>query len=54
MANFELNSLDNIKDISFNVLFRTFQLNFQHISVTRCDMITTFQYRQQDKKNIKT
>jgi hypothetical protein len=26
--------LDNKKDISLNVLFRTFQVNFQDISVT--------------------
>jgi uncharacterized protein (UPF0248 family) len=32
---FELNPLDNKKDISIYVLFRTFQVNFQDISVTR-------------------
>jgi hypothetical protein len=31
---FELNPLDNKKDISLYVLFRTFQVNFQDISVT--------------------
>ena len=30
----ELNPLDNKKDISLYVLFRTFQVNFQDISVT--------------------
>ena len=32
---FELNSLENKKDISLYVLFRTFQVNFQDISVTQ-------------------
>ena len=32
---FELNPLDNKKDISLYVLFRTFQVNFQDISVTQ-------------------
>ena len=31
---YELNPLDNKKDISLYVLFRTFQVNFQDISVT--------------------
>ena len=31
---FELNPLDNKKDIRLYVLFRTFQVNFQDISVT--------------------
>ena len=31
---FELNPLNNKKDISLYVLFRTFQVNFQDISVT--------------------
>jgi hypothetical protein len=31
---FDLNPLDNKKDISLYVLFRTFQVNFQDISVT--------------------
>ena len=34
---FELNPLDNKKDIGFYVLFRTFQVNFQDISVTRLE-----------------
>ena len=36
MFKFELNPLDNKKDISLYVLFRTFQVNFQDISVTLC------------------
>ena len=34
-SKFELNPLDNKKDISLYVLFRTFQVNLQDISVTR-------------------
>ena len=37
MFKFELNPLDNKKDISLYVLFRTFQVNFQDISVTHCN-----------------
>ena len=34
ICKFDLNPLDNKKDISLYVLFRTFQVNFQDISVT--------------------
>jgi hypothetical protein len=33
-SKFELNLLDNKKDIGLYVFFRTFQVNFQDISVT--------------------
>ena len=38
---FELNPLDNKKDIRFYVLFRTFQVNFQDISVTLVLVLST-------------
>ena len=42
---FELNPLDNKKDIGLYVLFRTFQVNFQDISVTRSNDVCFKQRR---------